>query len=342
MPRPGFYNDNEYRAYPFVDKQVETISSLSNFPTTGDSSKLYTAMDTGLKYFWTGTVYAQLLPGAFALPTACIVDAGFIMGLDAYFDDATHTVWLSAINKNGTTLEFVFRTNATPATLSFFRDVNSGEWLNEYAESVRDLNNPCAEEPIWSGFIVTSRLDGLADAAPQTFQPNYYRIEPGVIQNLNKAYLRSISVANYDRIRIPECDTVVDNSNRPIILNARCMKGDIRLLEGYNCLISQTDRSRTLTVTASSGAGAGNTSAELCEHGSELPLFVGEPLADNSKFYSGGPACDELIGTINGVGGPNVNIVGGANVGITVETAQDGSLFIRVQKKPNIQGSCTQ
>ncbi|NBT75278.1 hypothetical protein EBZ80_22655 [bacterium] len=304
MPRPGFYNDNEYRAYPFVYNKPDTLP---------------------------------------ALPTHVILDAGFIMGLDAKFDDTIHTVWLKQINKVGYTFEFVFATNASPATVSFFRSTAAGEWENEYAESVVDTANPCADEPIWSGFIVTGSMAELAArfviaavGGTWAFQENDYQIEPGLLQNLNKAYLRSISVGNYDRVRVPPCDVTGINDNRPVVLNARCMKGDIRLKEGYNCLITQTERANEISVTASKGAGAGATSAELCANGSEVPLYPGEQLPPDSKFYSGGPACNEIISTINGVGGSNVNLIGGAGINILIDNGT-----ITVQKKPNAQVNCT-
>jgi len=303
MPRPGFYNDNEYRAYPFIYNKPATLP---------------------------------------ALPTSAILDAGFIMGLDAHYEETAHTVWLSAVKKTGSLFEFVFSTNASNTTISFTRS-DSGEWALEHSESAADVANPCAEEPIWSGFLVTGPLEKLtatfASAAVNgiwTLQPNDYQVEPSRIQNLNKTYLRSISVGNYARVTVPPCDAPSTNDARPILLNARCMKGDIRLKDGYNCLITQTDRANELAVTAAKGAGAGATSDELCQNNGELPLYPNEPLPPDSKFYSGGPACNEIISTINGVGGANVNIIGGAGVNILID---DGT--ITVQKKPNAQVNCT-
>ena len=302
MPRPGFYNDNEYRAYPFIYDKPATLP---------------------------------------ALPTSAVLDAGFIMGLDAYYDETIHTVWLSAVKKTGSLFEFVFSTNASDATISFTRH-DTGDWALEHSESAPNTLNPCAEEPIWSGFLVTGPLEELtntfATAAVNsvwTFQPNDYQVEPGRIQNLNKAYLRSISVGNYSRVTIPPCGTPSTNDNRHIVLNARCMKGDIRLKEGYNCLITQTDRANELAVTAATGGGAGSNSDELCQNNGELPLYPNEPLPADSKFYSGGPACNEIISTVNGVGGTNINMIGGSGINILIDDGQ-----IIVQKKPNAQVNC--
>lgn len=298
MPRPGFYNDNEYRAYPFI--------------------------------------YS---PGANSLPNSAALDAGFIMGLDARYDETQHTVWLSSITKTGTLFEFVFRTNAASALITFTRH-EDGDWALEHSASAADETNPCADEPIWSGFLVTGPLTDLvaaiAGATTLTFAPNEYQIEPSRVQNLNKAYLRSISVGNYDRVRVPPCDVTGANNNRPVILNTRCMQGDIRFKEGYNCLITQTDRANEIAVTASRGGGAGEASEELCVGGGEVPLYVGEQKPLDSKFYSGGPACNEIISTINGVGGSNINIIGGGGINILIDDST-----ITVQKKPNAQVNCT-
>lgn len=336
MPRPGFYNDNEYRAYPFINKYVTIVSAYAELPPTGNKETVYLTRDTDKKYYWSGQAYIEVVAETPVLPENAIVDAGFIMGLDAHFDPTQHSIWLSSINKIGAVFEFVFSTDATPTTVSFFRDEDAGEWLTEYAESVSAPDNPCATEPVWSGFLVTSVLSALSDAAETTFTPNAHQIEPGLIQNLDKAYLRSISVGNYERIKVPACDVIGENDTREIVLNARCLKGDIRLKEGYNCLITQTDRSKELAITAAVGAGVDVRDAELCQHGSEIPLYADEPLADNSKFYSGGPACNELISTINGLSGPNVNIIGGSGVNILLD---NGALV--VQKKPNAQNTCT-
>ena len=287
----------------------------------------------------------------FRSPTSTILDAGFIMGLDAEYAENIHSVWLAQIKKIDDTFEFVFATNATAKKLSFFRSVNSQEWTNEHAESFSDDGKRCAVEPVWSGFIVTGNLAALSElfvtAATNnvwTFgdisqtQANRYLIEPGLIQNLNRAYLRSISVGNYSRVVVPPCGSADTDADRTIVPNALCLKGDIRLKEGYNCEITQTDRSNELSVTALFNAGAGSTSTELCAHGSEVPFYVNEPLAPNSKFYSGGPACNETISSINGFNGPSVNIVGGVGVNIL---ADSDTHEIIVQKKPNSQVNCT-
>jgi hypothetical protein len=282
MPRPGFYNDNEYRAYPFIFQPAATLT------------------------------------------TSLVVDAGIVMGLDADFDPKQHSVWLHSVTRGATTITLQLRTDAPGAVetpLVFSRGVNDEQWTTEFAAtSPADITvAPCAAEPIWHGFLTTGTLAAFTAVTPvnttRTFAKNEYQLEPALIQNLAKSYLRSISVGNYSRTTIPPCGSV-NSLVRPIVAHTQCMQGDIRLTEGYRCSIAQTDRSSTLTISAALTAGQ-FVDAGLCENGSELPLFEGESLAENSVFYSGGPACSELISTINGIGGRAVNIIGGSGVRIT-------------------------
>lgn len=308
MARPGFYNDNEHRAYPFVYN------------------------DKTAKWF----------------PESCIVDAGFIMGLDCFFDDKVHTVWLAEVRDQTEQISLVFQTNANPAPLLFTLSKNTSTWATITAEST-PANAACAEEPIWSGFIVVGRLDELLPRLNPTgeqFAANDYQVEPARLQNLNKSYVRSISVGNFSRVTVPECVDAAESQPVPllartIVPNAVCLKGPLLLKEGYNCLITQTDRDSTLSVTASRGAGA-QEDEELCENHGEVPLFSGETPPAGSIFLTGGPACKDLIFTLNGVGGSNVNIVGGRN--IIVGGAGEGAApnSIQIELNSNIQGGCNE
>ncbi|NDD52798.1 hypothetical protein EBZ39_02790 [bacterium] len=305
MPQPGFYNDNEYRAYPFVYKPGEAPTSL---------------------------------------PNNLIVDAGVVMGLDADFDATTHSIWLTSIRKTADNLELVFATDAPAAAsalLTFTVPANTTTWTTVFAASAPvDITvSACATEPIWEGFIVTGFAANFAEtlAANQliTFTKNQQQLEPGRIQNLAKSYLRSISVGNFRRTRVPGCNET-NNLDRVVMSNQRCLAGDLRLKAGYHCTITQTDFVNQITVGADATAGLQFT-GELCAHGSELPLFRDEQLPADSKFFGGGPACNELISTINGLHGPAINIVGGPGVQINTTGGK-----ISVALNANSQNACKQ
>jgi hypothetical protein len=108
----------------------------------------------------------------------------------------------------------------------------------------------------------------------------------------------------------------------------------------------QTNAANEILVTASVGAGISPTTGELCEFGGQLPLTQAERTAflaakenGTQKFLSSGPACNELISTINGLSGPNINIVGGTGIRVTAEVTADGSRIV-IAKNPNAHANC--
>jgi hypothetical protein len=304
MPRPGFYNDNEYRAYPFVFK-----------------------------------------PNVTTLPNSSIVDCGIIMGLDSEFDGQQHSVWLKTVRRVDNVFEFEFDTDAPGAAnnpLIFRRDVNAEEWLTEDAESapyVKDINS-CAVEPVWSGFLVTGPLTELQAALPAngslTLEQNYI-LEPARIQSLVKTYLRTISLGNLSRPMAQSACDPPDTSSRYVVINKRCVTGDIRFKEGYNAQIRQRQLSREIAISAGRNLGM-PFDADICKTYGEIPFYANEQPPAGSKFLSGGPACDELVNAINGVSGPDVNIVGGTGVEITADP-ETNTIFIDLSAT-SIAGNC--
>ena len=75
MPRAGFHNDNEYRAYPFV---------------------------------FNANVSAKF-------PNSAIVDCGFVMGIDSEFVAADHSIYLYSVTRTLTEFKFEFKTTAPGA-----------------------------------------------------------------------------------------------------------------------------------------------------------------------------------------------------------------------------------
>ena len=297
MVRAGFLNDNEYRQYPFVPN---TRSTLSN---------------------------------------DVVADCGFIMGLDSEFDPKLHKVYLAKVSaaRGGAAITLEFRTTAPAAAnypLVFTREINDEEWTEEYAEAAPGTAE-CAIEPMWEGFLVSGVIDSvfaqLGDLNVVTFGADEAVVEPARIQTLAKSYLRSISVGNYARVTIPpqSCDpntvTVPADANY-IIVNGTCLRGDIRFEPGHHCAITQQNSNNTIVIAAAIDANPNDPLAyELCENGGEIKLYPEESkpfLVDGktelSKFFSGGLACDQTIIGINGLGAPNVKIVGGPGIKIGI------------------------
>lgn len=306
MPRPGFYNDNEYRAYPFIFKPGQTD----------------------------------------LLPNSAIVDCGIIMGLDSEFDAATHTVWLAEVRRVNDVFEFELRTDAPAAeniALIFTRDVTATEWQTEYVESapyVRDENS-CAIEGVWSGFLVTGPLTDLIAALPDdgVLALNHdFTLEPARIQSLVKSYLRAITVSNLSR---PEAKSSCEGNEQPqrqVIINSRCVTGDIRFKEGYNAIVYQREANNEISIGAGRGFGQQFDSA-LCENGSEIPFHAQDYPPEGSQFLSGGPSCDEVISSVNGVQGPDLTIAGGTGVDVKVDPDAPNTIKISLSDT-TIAGNC--
>ena len=313
MPRAGFYNDNEYRQYPFVFAKPDS------------------------------------------LPTDLIVDCGFIMGLDSGFDAAVHFVYLHQLRKTSTQIECEFRTtapNAAGSAIVFRRDFDAEEWSTEFAvASIAD--KPCATEPLWEGFMVSGVMATTVTLLPANGSIDFVTtspfaanrvVEPARVQSLVKTYLRSISLGNYPRVVAPAvCTDGLSSSSASstadqLIINATCLKGDIRFKPGFNCAIRQYDYANRITIAAQKGANIGDDPAgELCQYGSEIKLYADEqpPIINlatgaRSKFLSGGPACDEVITGINGLGAPDVKIVGGAGIQVIVDPDNDHAIKLRI------------
>jgi hypothetical protein len=318
MPRAGFYNDNEYREYPFVFKKTYT--------------------------------------GA-ALPSALIVDCGFIMGIDSGFDADVHAVYLYKIQKTASELLFEFKTTAPKLadySITFSQSADSDEWAELRAESAPlSAGTFCASEAAWSGFIVTSRLKEFAEEMldnQEIFYPTAARsVEPARIQSLVKTYLRSVNVGNYARRTISMCgeidtgdynldgnndfsdviDLIAGGGQRKLIKNAECVKGAIFVEAGFNCVIGQSNTANSITIGAGLGANIlGPAAADLCQNGSEIKLYENEPAALGSQFLSGGPACDEVITAINGLPAPDVKIVGGRGIRVIADPENDNTIKI--------------
>lgn len=318
MPLTGFYNENENRDWPFLDR-----------PGPLD----YTDPDEETEGF---------LP-LVEIPQEAIVDFGAIMAVDSEFDASSdHYVYLRRIARDGTTVVYDFRTNAPGAAgerCIFRRDLGDEEFLCEWVDSEPITDDSgfsssssaavvvCTEVRKWQAFLVTGRFlaleEALADGAEITFPRGLWQVEPSRIQNLSDSYVRSLNIANFDRIRASgteECDSL-GGDTRETIVQDTCVQGPVRFKEGYNCAIRQESRSNTLFFGAGVGAGLG----EPC---GEIPLTDDEEAPEGSPFLSGGPSCRQLVTAINGVTGRNLVIVGGPGFQVAPSEDDEHTLII--------------
>lgn len=320
MALPAWYNDNQFRDYPFITR-TEPVTGIEGLSSSSSS-------DGALTH----------------LPSSAVLDFGAIMEIDAnYIDDAGHYVYLHFIYRSGSNFTFSFRTTAPDASnyqLLFTRALTDAEFTIEWEDASSIVPEPagtgtCSLQPRWQGFLVTGNLADLADLISDgeklIFNQGLWQIEPVRIQSLANAYLQSISLANTRRIvaTLPEgcsnssssssisSDSIEDDA----VFNKRCLTGQVKFKEGYNCSIRQDNNDNAIIISAGIGSGAG----EPCE---EIPRYDGEPLAENSKFYSGGPACDEVVKSINGVTGAAITIIAGSGIDIDIDETQEHTLVI--------------
>ena len=312
MARAGFYNDNEYRDYPFLTR----IYPLANN--------------------WAEDAPGPLTP----LPHELVVDFGVIVSCLVGYDDTEHTICLVSLTRlaGGVQLEFQVRDtegDAVPRTspLCFTIPADAAEFTTMWAETAAHSvtgDVACTGEPLMEGYLVVGKLDAILAATNPgdvlEFAPGLWVIEPSRIQNLNRGYLRTISLANYPRTVIPpplaEGSSVSESEAevQPQLM-ATCLRGNIYFKEGFNCTIRQEDPSNTIIIGAAVGAGAG----VACN---EVPRFPGEQPPPGSPFLTGGPACNEIIKTVNGVSGRRIRLDPGPGFRVTADPDRPHTLIV--------------
>lgn len=311
MAKPGFFNDNEYRDYPFITRPELPDAELADETT-----------DT------------------VSLPHSAIVDCGIIMGVEVPFAADAHKVYLHAVRRTGDTFEFEFRTDAPIAedyALIFTRQLAAAEYATEHAEAIgitdssSSLSGACPDGPVWEGYLVTGQLadlgEALEDGQEWDFSDTRWQLEPARMQVLS--YLRSISLANYDRTHadLPDDCTGASSESagdsRLLFVNSVCMLGNLKFKPGFNCAIRQEDTSNTIIISGAVGGGAGLP----CN---EIPLYEGEASPDDGSLLGGGPQCNEVITSINGIGGRDVSILAGSGVTIIPDELDPNGLLVSI------------
>jgi len=308
--RPGFYNDNAARHYPLVSAPHEL--------QTPDGDPVL-------------------------LPKSVFVDFGAIMGMDAGYVAGSHRIYLRKICRFGDRFLFEFRSDApgTFGTSLFFSrelsdDINQTEYQDSQnwdqdecsldSESSAQSSTPsssssssdgCPDEPLWSGFLICGDLSELAElmaSGAVLIGSDDIRIEPALIRDLAMGHVRSINLANDDRTRVdaPDgCDEIVfPFPTGQTYVRARCLTGALQLIAGHNTVLTQDQFDNSITVSAEVGAGEG----EPCE---QVALFAGEAPPDGRTLLDGALGCNEVLRSINGIGGQFFDIIGGQGVAVT-------------------------
>ena len=329
MANLAWYNDNQFRDYPFVTrtKPLELTP-----PQTGEvigEAVLPSESSTS----------SQSVGPIVDLPHSAIVDFGAIMEIDSGYDEAAgHYAYLHSIERSGTTLNFRFR-NTSPESynheLLFVRDINDTEFAIEWTEAITFIGDPvdplvCPLAPKWSGFLVTGDLSELAALIPDGITVIYanglWQIEPARLQSLTDSYLRAINIGNTPRLvtdAAPGCESssISSQAAPDILIRDTCVTGPIWFQEGYNCRIRQDSGRNTITIGAGVGLGAG----EPCD---EVPLTDDETPIGNSPFLTGGPGCKQIVQSLNGVNGSDITLTAGAGYRIQPDATNPNKLVV--------------
>jgi hypothetical protein len=285
MASTGFYNDNANRSYPFIR-------------------------------------------GEAFIPNSAIVDCGFIFGPGSGFTAGDSSIYLAAVRRLGDVFTFVFKTtalNLLDRELRFARGVDAAPYEIEYADLLDNQEGSQSESVSYScnyvdalaGYLVTGPLDRLLEVLPADGElAGTANVEPALLRDASAAYARTVNLANGDRTRYETPDGCREqcwpDPPQPLWIVQRCVQGSLRFKEGYNLRISQDAGDNVIKFDAIVGAGEG----EPCE---QVPLFAGETPPTNSPHFEGGPACNQVIRSINGVGGRVVNVKGKQGVRVLPE-----------------------
>lgn len=305
----GFYNDNEFRAFPFV---TDTVGRPADGPTTLRN-----------------------------LPNPTIVDLGFLLGPHSGFDPADHQVYLASLSRSGSTFTFEFRATSPELfgiPLTFVRVVGDPEYAGDFSDtadeglSASSLSGSSSsssaaltlcEGPLWEGYLVTGDLAVLdlwlpGDGAVLADDGDAL-VEPSCLQSLWKSLAARVGVANADRTLAQAADgcpplEYPDRTDHYVA--AACLTGPILVAAGYNATVRQLTADNQLVLGAAPGAGLGLPCVEL-------PLFPGESPPDGSSRLSGGPDCSQVLRTLVGQPGPRLALTGGG--GVTIENQPETS-----------------
>jgi hypothetical protein len=305
MASAVFYSQNEGRAYPLVD------------------------VDTELLMLYSGG-------GELPLPNDAIVDVTLVLGIGADFDPRTHRVYLYEVSRSGNRFDFVFRFDLPTLTgrlLTFCRYLEDPEFATSYAVAADDAGSSSTELVcdgiVTEGWLVTGKMASLAgllaDGQWLRRADGQVQVEPARIQTLDGGFIRTLNLANAARIKVDNdlCSPISSAVPDDFVINAMCLQGPVRFRAGFSCAIEQDTLNNQITINAAVGSGLG----EPCE---DVPLFDGESPPGGSNLFSGGPACHEIIKTINGLSGPHVRVSSGR--GVRVEASEDDPhrLIVRI------------
>lgn len=280
MPRIGFYNENEARAYPLIDS------------------------DLGLAVPWNAIVDFGCL---------FIFDAGFDSSSDYVWLYSLEEVGsnyevifrTSAANLAGVELVFTVPNNA-PEYARFsaeYAPLGRPVWLGYLSiGQVVALAEATAGGPLVDD-------DGITKVEPATIQSLIGRLVTAVRTGNAPRHVASAPAGCPGWAAEWPLSSYAGSGFDQIIPYGSELLSDIEMFEGSNCAIEVRERDNQVIIGAAVGAGSG----EPCN---ELPLFSSEAPPDGGLLLTGGPGCSQVVQSINGITGRVIKVTPGP--GITV------------------------
>lgn len=326
MANQGFYFDNMFRAYPFLDKTMgmelpeDTILDFNcfilsevNFVATASKVWLYKINREG-NYF----------TFSFACDASGLSNK--LLEFTKTLDDKEIAYAFSSIEEN---------TNLA--------DLNEG-YSSEFE---------CANTVVWEGYIILGNLNKIASIISEGETVYDYdkltQIEPSLVIDSQKNSIKSINIANKiaDMVTTPEgCS---ESSEAPlssslssdsgyysnIVPYQTCISGDVSFSNGYSCDVAISTVGNYVNFTPDA---FGSTKGKFCgneagvKYASQLTpgirSGVAHTLHAGSVLYSGGPACPDTLKSINGISGKRLWILAGTGITIA-ENPQSNSLAVQ-------------
>jgi hypothetical protein len=284
---PSFFNENEFRAYPF------TVQENSELP-----SRLM--VDCGFML----NAKSRFENAVHTVSLVSVRREGNYLYFYFYCDAPELA-----------NVPLVFSRHILTAEDFETEFVDSGsDGLSEssLSGSYSDSTQYCVEH-FWSGFLTTGRATAIASLLPGDGELTYNRVvEPALVQSLAESYVARFAVANADRTRVTPataCGTV-ESADGVVFVKDACLRGAIAFKAGYNANVRQSSQDNSITLGAAVGDGMGEPCAPTA-------IFATEEPPEGSQLFEGGLRCNQTLRSINGIGGPLFNFIAGNGAQIT-------------------------
>lgn len=307
--QPNFFNQNAGRSFPFLADFQEVLEEIED------------------------SLSAARVWGMQNLPNDTVVDFGCTFGVGIDYDASAHIVYLHTIRRSGSNFVFDFRTittglDADEHVLRFIHAVANTTYETSYAtvgtvaaeaESISRCDRSSIAD--WGGYLTTGSLESLAELLTQdgdVLRGDIIRaiVEQGLVRSLRGAALKNVYLGNVERTRTTNPEGCIEQTwpfaRETVYVSPVCISGPIRFIEGYNITIEQRTGNNSLTFAATVGGGAGEPPAEV-------PILANEAAADGRTLLTGGPACHEVVRSINGSGGRVLEVFAGAGCNVLAE-----------------------